>query len=346
MTARRRWGLLASLGGVLLLGLVLLIPAVLSSPKDMAMSACIGRLRSRLPPLDLAKPHSPSEDEKAFLAFYGLAVPGAEHWLGTRMLAGHRVAVHVFEPPQAKGTVLIVHGYYDHAGVWRQVIPSLVADRYRVIIHDQPGHGLSDGERAGIDDFQTYVEVLDGMVSFTAESFPGKLHLVAHSMGAGVAVDWLLQGDRQEVDRVVLLAPLFRSAAWGISRFGHAVIGRWFRAMPRKYRKNSGDAEFLAFTRADPLQHERVPSSWVTALGVWNRQLAKRTPSQRPVTVLQGDCDTTVAWKHNRSLLARLLPEADIHMVTGGQHQLMNDAPALRQQVIGQILGALGARDD
>jgi alpha-beta hydrolase superfamily lysophospholipase len=346
MTARRKWGLVVCVVGVLIVGILLVIPAVLSSAKDMAMTACIERLGSQLAPLDLAKPHVPSEDEKAFLAFYGLTVPGAEHWLGTRTFAGHRVAVHVFEPPQAKGTVLIAHGYYDHAGVWRQVIPALVADGYRVFIYDQPGHGLSDGERAGIDDFQTYVAVLDGMALLAAKSFTGDLHLVAHSMGAGVAADWLLQGARENVDRVVLLAPLFRSAAWGISRFGHAVIGRWFRSMPRKYRRNSGDAQFLAFTRADPLQYERVPSSWVTALGVWNRELAERVPSPRPVTVLQGDCDTTVSWKHNRPLLARLLPEADVHMVTGGQHQLMNETPVLRQQVIGQILGGIGAEDD
>lgn len=320
---------------------VLLMPTVWSAPKNEAMAACIGRLRPSLRPLDLASFVPPSADETAFLAFYGLDLPGARHWLGTLELAEHRIAVHVYEPPAPAATVLIAHGYYDHAGVWNHVLGPLVTAGYRVVIYDQPGHGLSDGEPAAIDDFQTYVRVLDGMVGFAAAAFPGDLHLVAHSMGAGVVADWLLQGNGEGVGRVVLLAPLFHSSAWGVSRFGHAVVGRWFHAMPRKYRRNSGDAQFLAFVRADPLQHDALPASWVSALGRWNRQVVAREPSPRSVLVLQGDRDTTVAWRHNLRLLARLFPNAEVRLIEAGQHQLMNEALPLRDQVVRQILDGL-----
>jgi alpha-beta hydrolase superfamily lysophospholipase len=343
MAVRRKWWwVLAVLTALLILALFV-VPNVLSSPKDAEMTACVTRLRKELQPLDPSRAHVATSDEAEYLAFYGLDVPGARHWLGTRDWAGHRVAVQVFEPEAAQSTVLIVHGYYDHAGVWQHVIRALVKADYRVVIYDQPGHGLTDGEPAGIDDFQTYVKVLDAAAELAAGSYPGDLHVVAHSMGAGVVADWLLQGNGEQVDRVVLLAPLFHSTAWGISRFGHAVFGRWFRSLPRKYRRNSGDAEFLAFVRADPLQCERLPSSWVTALGRWNRALAARSPCQRPLVVYQGDRDTTVDWKHNIPLLRRLFPKADVHMVEGGQHQLMNEAPELREQVIQDVLASLAA---
>jgi alpha-beta hydrolase superfamily lysophospholipase len=328
----------------LLILALLVVPNVFSSPKNQEMTACVERLRGSLQSLDLSRPHVPTDDETAYLAFYGLDVPGARHWLGTREWAGHRVAVQVFEPDTARATVVIAHGYYDHAGVWRHVIRPLVGAGYRVVIYDQPGHGLTDGEPAAIGDFQTYVKVLDGAVGLAATRFPGKLHLVAHSMGAGVVADWLLQGKGKPADHVVLLAPLFHSTAWGISRLGHAVVGRWFHAMPRKYRRNSGDPKFLAFTRADPLQCARLPSSWVTALGRWNRELATRSPCQRSVVVYQGDRDTTVAWKHNIPLLRRLFPKAAIHMVKGGQHQLMNETPKLRAQVIQGVLTSLAKK--
>ena len=327
--------------GVLFVAGVLLMPTVWSAPKNEAMAACIGRLRPSLRPLDLTESVPPSADETAFLAFYGLDLPEARHWLGTLELADCRIAVHVYEPPAPTATVLVAHGYYDHAGVWNHVLGPLVAAGYRVVIYDQPGHGLSAGEPAAIDDFQTYVRVLDGMVSFAATVFPGDLHLVAHSLGAGVAADWLLQGNGQEVGRVVLLAPLFHSTAWGVSRFGHAVVGRWFHAMPRKYRENSGDAQFLAFVRADPLQYGALPASWVGALGRWNRQVAAREPSPRFLVVLQGDRDTTVAWKHNLRLLGRLFPNAEVRLIEGGQHQLMNEALPLRDQVVQQVLDGL-----
>lgn len=320
---------------------VLLMPTVWSAPKNEAMAACIGRLRPSLRPLDLASVAPPSADETAFLAFYGLDLPGARHWLGTQELADHRIAVHVYEPPEPTATVLIAHGYYDHAGVWNHVLGPLLGAGYRVVIYDQPGHGLSDGEPAAIDDFQTYVRVLNGIVGFAATTFPGDLHLVAHSLGAGVVADWLLQGNADRVSRVVLLAPLFRSSAWGLSRFGHAAVGRWFHAMPRKYRRNSSDAQFLAFVRADPLQYDALPASWVSALGRWNRQVPTREPSPRSLLVLQGDRDTTVAWQHNRRLLSRLLPNAEVRLIEGGQHQLMNEGPLLRDHVVRQVLDGL-----
>lgn len=330
---------------VLFIAGILVMPVVLSAPKNEEMAACIDRLRPALPPLDVTVVASLGKDEAAFLAFYGLDVPGARHWLGTLALTENRIAVHVYAPPEPQATVVIAHGYYDHAGVWNRVLGPLVAAGYRVVIYDQPGHGLSAGEPAAIDDFQTYVQVLDGIVAYTTGMFPGKVHLLAHSMGAGVAADWFLQGKGANVDRVVLLAPLFRSSAWGFSRFGHAVVGRWFHSLPRKYRENSGDTQFLAFVRADPLQYERLPASWVSALGRWNRQVAGRSPSSRPLFVVQGDCDTTVAWEYNLHLLAKLFPQAEVHLVPGARHQLMNEASPLREEVIGDILAGLALAD-
>jgi alpha-beta hydrolase superfamily lysophospholipase len=239
--------------------------------------------------------------------------------------------------------VVLAHGYYDHMGVWRHLLAALVAADWRVVCYDQPGHGLSGGEPAAIADFQTYVEVLDGIVGFAAERFPGDLQVVGHSMGAGVAADWLLQERGTAAGRVVLLAPLFHSSAWGLSRFGHTVAGQWFRAMPRKYRRNSGDADYLAFVRADPLQYGTLPASWVEALGRWNRQVAARPPSQRPLLVLQGGDDTTVDWGYNLPLLERLFPRADVRLVAGARHQLLNESPSLREAVVRQVLETLAA---
>lgn len=315
---------------------------VLASPaKDAAMAACVGRLSSSLPPLDLDRPPLAGEDVAAYRAFYGLAVPDARLWLGTLDVASHRIAVQVCEPPAPGGTVLLVHGYYDHMGVWRHLLAGLLADGWRVVLYDQPGHGLSGGEPAAIADFQTYVEVLDGVAAWAAECCPGDLHLVAHSMGAGIAADWLLQEKGEGVDRVVLLAPLFRSSAWGVSRFGHGTVGRWFRSMPRTYRRNSGDADYLAFVRADPLQCDRLPASWVEALGQWNRQFADRQPSSRPLLVLQGRRDSTVDWRHNLALLQRLFPAAETRVLADARHQLLNESPSLRDSVLRQVRAAL-----
>ncbi len=343
MRARRAWGWIALVVSLLLSAGFLVMPVLGAAPKDKAMAACVERLRPALPSLDLDSAPAAGEDERAYRGFYGLDCPGARQWLGALELAGHRVAVQVCEPADSRGTVVLVHGYYDHMGVWRHLLAALVAAGWRVVCYDQPGHGLSDGEPAAIADFQTYVEVLDGVAGFAAGNFPGDLQVVAHSMGAGVAADWLLQERGGEAGRVVLLAPLFHSSAWGVSRFGHAVAGRWFPAMPRKYRRNSGAADYLACVRADPLQYGTLPASWVEALGRWNRQVAARPPSQRPLLVLQGGDDTTVDWGYNLPLLERLFPRAEARLIPGARHQLLNESPSLREEAVREILAALAA---
>jgi len=343
MSARRAWGWIALVFFLILIAGFLLMPVLGAAPKDKAMAACVERLRPALPPLDLASSPAASEDERAYRAYYRLDCPGARQRLGALEVAGHRIAVQVCEPADCRGTVVLAHGYYDHMGVWRHLLAALVADGWRVVCYDQPGHGLSDGEPAAIADFQTYVEVLDGIADFAAERFPGGLHVVAHSMGAGVAADWLLQEKGDAAGRVVLLAPLFHSSAWGVSRFGHTVAGQWFRAMPRKYRRNSGDADYLAFVRADPLQYDTLPASWVGALGGWNRQIAARPPSQCAVLVLQGENDTTVDWGYNLPLLERLFPRAEARRIPGARHQLLNESPPLREAVVREILETLAA---
>jgi len=75
---------------------------VLASPaKDAAMAACVGRLSSSLPPLDLDRPPLAGEDVAAYRAFYGLAVPGARLWIGTLDVVsrrGHtRISAHMLD---------------------------------------------------------------------------------------------------------------------------------------------------------------------------------------------------------------------------------------------------------
>ena len=62
-------------------------------------------------------------------------------------------------------------------------------------MYDHPGHGLSSGARASIDDFSEYVSVLEDFLRIARVHLPGPYHLVAHSMGGAVTLDYLLTAD-------------------------------------------------------------------------------------------------------------------------------------------------------
>ena len=128
-------------------------------------------LRRPLQPLNLDV--TPDHDGAVtdYFGFYGLDLPVAHHF-GTYRSGITDVAAHVFVPDQPRGSVYLAHGYYDHAGILRNVIRLCVEERFAVAALDLPGHGLSSGERASIDEFGQYSDALCGLVALCRSHLP------------------------------------------------------------------------------------------------------------------------------------------------------------------------------
>ena len=60
--------------------------------------------------------------------------------------AGLRLWV-VDEGERSGPVILLIHGLGVHGGIWTHVVPMLVAQGFRVIVPDLPGHGRSDARR-------------------------------------------------------------------------------------------------------------------------------------------------------------------------------------------------------
>jgi hypothetical protein len=75
-------------------------------------------LRQRLRPLTAAERDA---QVLAYQSFYGLDLaaryPGLESRLGYFECAGYRIAAQLWRPPLARGSLLLLHGYYDHMGL-------------------------------------------------------------------------------------------------------------------------------------------------------------------------------------------------------------------------------------
>ena len=96
-----------------------------------------------------------------------------------------RVADH---GPPDRPAVLMIHGWPDTARLWRNQIPALVDQGYRVLAPDLRGMGRS-GRPDNVADYRATASVAD-MVAVLDEADVGTAHLVAHDWGA--AVGWAL----------------------------------------------------------------------------------------------------------------------------------------------------------
>lgn len=102
------------------------------------------------------------------------------------------LAYHVLEwgSADAEHTVLLVHGFLDHAWTWEAVVDAGLGDAgLRLVAPDLRGHGDSDWVGAGgYYHFVDYLADLHELVALTtAGRLSGRLSIVGHSMGGSVA---------------------------------------------------------------------------------------------------------------------------------------------------------------
>lgn len=276
-----------------------------------------------------------------YLAYYGLDAftkqPQCFYALG-QCQAGHfRTACHYWLPQNTaepvQGTVIIVHGYFDHVGLFGHLIRYLLDKHYAVVGFDLPGHGLSQGERASIASFDHYVDVLEDVIQQVQDRLPQPLHGIGQSTGGAILLKHLLEAGEPVFDKVTLLAPLVEPALWWFNRGIYLLSHKYRYSVPRKFLPNSSDREFLGFLKADPLQSRELPMAWLGAMNTWIRECRLAPPAIFPVKILQGDKDTTLAWRTNLKLLRRAFPDADIEILPGVRHHMANESQPLRDSI-------------
>jgi alpha-beta hydrolase superfamily lysophospholipase len=341
----RRW-LLAACVPLLLLGLHQVAKAqdfpFLNPPADNPFKS----LLEAKPALNLELPLKSAVFEQ-YLDFYGLNYPGVDHYAGYVAGAGEQNFVHVLRPNgPSKGLVVTMHGYFVHTGLIVHLISSLLDAGYTVASIDLPGHGLSSGARASIQEFSSYAEVL-ARVTHELKPLPGPRYLIGHSTGGAGAWEYVLKDREQPYEKVVLLAPLVHSAFWELSMLGFYLGQGWMTELPRVLRPTSSDPSFIAMVRKDPLQYAATPVQWVRALIAWNEQVVETyPPTQVPMLIFQGTDDTVVDWKYNLPFLQRKFPLAEIKILPGANHDLLWEAPEIRIEVFTGLLAFLAGQPE
>ena len=285
----------------------------------------------------------------SYLDYYGIDFRDDYFYrLGRLIHAPYTLACHYWLPLEhgeprvpEKGVVMVIHGYFDHVGLYGHLIRYLLGCGYGVMAFDLPGHGLSSGERASIESFDHYVEVFQALLALVKSQFNCPVSAVGQSTGGAILLKHLAETCEETgsahpaLDRVTLLAPLVEPAFWWFNKLVYALSRHRIKGIPRKFRDNSADSAFCRFLREDPLQPDFLPIDWLGAMKGWVEECRDMPPCPCPVTILQGKRDTTLSWRSNIKLLQKKFPNADIHLLDGVQHHMVNESPELREKILG-----------
>lgn len=267
-----------------------------------------------------------------------------EHTFGRFHSHEYSLVCQIFKSQELNslGTVFLVHGYFDHAGIYKNLIRFCLERRLAVVMIDLPGHGLSSGKRASIDSFDRYTSALvDCTEILSTSSLPKPWHLIGQSMGGAIILDLLLEPVRFETkhfEKIVLLGPLLRPKDWARSRIFFFIVKKFVQRLNRKFSMNSNDDTFLNFLKqGDKLQPKHLSIDWIEAMVSFQKRFQNAPVSERVIHIIQGSDDGTVDWKYNIPQFKKKLPNAKVHMIEKARHHLVNESVEYRDQIFSKM---------
>ncbi len=174
-----------------------------------------------------------------------------------------------YTPPSPRATVAVLHGGGDHSGRYPALTTALVRAGFETALLDFRGHGQSDGRRWHVGAFSDYLADLDAFVARLRAGGPpqGKLFVVAHSMGALVAVLWgLTRGS--EIKGFVLSSPFLGLATRPspVKVIGARIAGKLVPWLPVSagfgMQALTADLDMQRWTEGDPLYCRATTPRW------------------------------------------------------------------------------------
>ncbi|HEY8979158.1 MAG TPA: lysophospholipase [Streptomyces sp.] len=253
-----------------------------------------------------------------------------------RLLPGTRgrIAVHTWPHPAPRHLALLVHGYGEHLGRYEEVAGVLHARGAVVVGPDHAGHGLSDGERVLVEDFEDVVTDVETVLDRARAEHPGlPLVVVGHSMGGLIAAR-LAQRRSADLAALVLSAPVLGEWAVPGRLLAHDVIPD----VPISPAALSRDPSVGAAYEADPLVwHGPMKRATLEAFAKTLRTVAGGGDVGRvPVLWLHGDADLLVPLAESRPGVEALSGGALTSRVyPGARHEVF--AETNRAEVFGDL---------
>ena len=297
-----------------------------------------------LRPLNLNEALVPTEAIADYFQFYDLNPAGARHFFGTIVSEGQTLVVHIFLPPEPRGTLYLMHGFLDHSGTLSKLIKEGLAHQYAVVSWDLPGHGLSSGARTDIGEFELGARQLSDIMSRSENYLPKPFHLIAHSTGCSISLEYIYHSPARAFDGIVFLAPLIHHQHMGWGRFGYTIAKPFTKHFHRIDTINSSDQEYLDFVKRDPLQSTSLSLAYLEDLYRWVDEAETYPAWPGSMLILQGDQDNIVDWEYNLEFLSDKITHSEIRIIPGANHQLANERKELRSEVFALIFAYLDKR--
>lgn len=261
------------------------------------------------------------------------------------MRADDGLELHLHEwkaPGTPRLCVALLHGYGEHAGRYAHFAEALNARGITVVGVDLRGHGKSKGARGHVDAFQQFYSDVKLVVNRAKELSGGApVALFAHSMGALLALDWLLAGNGKDLAAVALSSPFLGIALKvnpvkeGLGRVMSRLIPTLSLPSGLKGADACRDPKMQELYDSDTLNNKNATARWFTeAMKAIDRVQARGGELKLPLMILYGGSDRIASADATDELAKKLTaPDRLVERLDGYYHELVNEPPEERAKI-------------
>ena len=238
----------------------------------------------------------------------------------------------LWEAPDPKSALLLVHGLGEHSGRYDQFARALAEEGTTVFSFDLRGHGHSPGPRGDVDAFPRFLEDLLGMEDEMLRQVPGRLprFLLGHSLGGLICIR-RLQVFKGPFQGAVISAPWMATAAPDWLRRVGRFLGVALPTVPIPAGINpdrlTRDPEMMEAWRKDPLIHTRITGRFFReAEREQRRAWISRMPQDLPTLFLVPQEDRVVRSSVTITFARAIVGTGTrVEILEGREHEPLND---------------------
>ena len=180
-----------------------------------------------------------------------------------------------FDAGEPRALALVIHGYAEHCGRYREVANVLGRAGLSALSYDMRGHGRAEGQRGHVGDYREYLDDMDAALDELRDRGGASLPvaLITHSNGGLIALRALSDATRapRKVDCAVLSSPFcgFKIKVPTSKKLLGNAAGRLAPTLSLPSELDiehlTHDPDKLAARRVDTLCHEVASAGWFVA---------------------------------------------------------------------------------
>ncbi len=230
-----------------------------------------------------------------------------------------------------RGTVIVVHGWGDHGGLFGELADWLAARGLDTVVQDQRGAGLSPGGRGHIERFAQYLSDLVALRKHVQSVAPGPQLVLGHSFGALVVLRFL-ETAPQGLAGAVALAPFVDFAApparWKrtLARAVSDVLPRIRISTGLDYAHRTKDRALNTRIYRDPLcHHVMTPRAYLETIKTLPQLWIDKDRIAAPLLVVLAGEDYLVSTPAAREFVKNLSGDVTLAELDGMYHDLLHE---------------------